>query len=447
MAEAERALRQGDLGRGAEAQKGAVEALERARERLAERARTLREQEAEAKKALAEAQRRLREETEKAREAAAALAPKTDEAKAATRRAAERLEEASRKMAEAERSAGDASKAPRSQGEASEALAEASRALGEAAGETGDDAEARRRLKELKAEQERIQQKLKQLEDLLEKVENPEASQSAAAADQKMDDAEGQLEQGSGEKAAKSAEEARKYVEQAKEELERERRRYEALRQEEMLFRLVQDLKEFKKEQQRIRTEVEEISAAAAGGAPTRPQRKALKNLGGDEGKLRGRLDERVKAVREEGSPAFGTALEAVAVDVSEVARLLEEEQHDAYVRGLMAEVEHALGDLIGAFEDEIERRQKEGDQPPPEGQGQPGKPPLVPPMVEIKLLRRMQNDLNQKVETFWRTNPGVRDGSLGERERRTLERLYNQQGHIADDLQKLIDAVFSRGR
>jgi hypothetical protein len=130
---------------------------------------------------------------------------------------------------------------------------------------------------------------------------------------------------------------------------------------------------------------------------------------------------------------------------MAEIARLLEDEQYGRPVTGLAEEVIHQITELIQAFEDEIQRRQQTGG----EGGGQPppgGKAPLVPPIVEIKLLRRMQMDLNGKVETFWRLNPAVREGTIDERQRRTLERLYNRQGKIADDLEKLVRSVYGRG-
>jgi hypothetical protein len=260
-----------------------------------------------------------------------------------------------------------------------------------------------------------------------------------------MQDAERQLDAGSGEKAGRSAEEARRYLEQLKQELEQEERRYEQLRQEEVMYRLVQDLKEFRTEQQRIHDETRKISDAAAGGTLARVQRRALKALGREEELLRARVTERVKVLLEEESPAFGTALEAASLDMAEIARLLEDEQHGRAVQGLAEEVIHQLTQLIQAFEDEIQRRQQQGGGGPPPPPGG-GRAPLVPPTVEIKLLRRMQMDLNAKVETFWRQNPAVKEGKIEDRQRRTLERLYNRQGKIADDLEKLVRSVYGRG-
>jgi hypothetical protein len=57
-----------------------------------------------------------------------------------------------------------------------------------------------------------------------------------------------------------------------------------------------------------------------------------------------------------------------------------------------------------------------------------------------------MQNDLNAKVEAFWAENPGVREGALDERQRRTIERLYHQQGRLRADLEKLVRSVFGSG-
>ena len=156
-----------------------------------------------------------------------------------------------------------------------------------------------------------------------------------------------------------------------------------------------------------------------------------------------------VKAVEEEGSPAFGTALGGAAIDMAEIARLLEELHSLDVVEGLADEVNHRLSDLILAFEEEIARRREEpGDEKQkPDESGESGKPVLVPPIVEIKLLRRLQLDVNGKLDSFWRRNPSLRDGRVDDVQRRTLERLYNEQGHIADDLEKLIKSVFDSNR
>jgi hypothetical protein len=70
-----------------------------------------------------------------------------------------------------------------------------------------------------------------------------------------------------------------------------------------------------------------------------------------------------------------------------------------------------------------------------------------VPPIVEIKLLRRLQLDLNGKLESFLRQNPAAREGKLSEAQQRLLERLSNQQTRIADDLERLVQSVYGGGQ
>jgi hypothetical protein len=449
MARAEEALSKGDFRAGQERQQAALEALKAASRSLEERARRMRDKSAERAAELAAAERTLRDRAEKAAQAARALQPQTEAAKKAAGAAAEALTEAQRKMGEAAESAqgGDSGKAGASQASAEESLEKASEALEQAAGETGNDPEAKKRLRDLKAEQDDLRKQLKDLQNLLEKIKNPGATAAAQGAETKMDDASRQLDSGGGKKAEQSAEEARRYLEQAKQDLEREKRRYEDLRRDEVLFRLVQDLKEFHKEQQRIRDATGEVSEAAAqgGGNISRAHRRVLENLSKEELQLRTRVDERKVAVEKEDSISFAGGLANVSVDMAEIARLLEERQYDGHVRGIEDEVLHQLADLIGAFEDEFKGRQKPEQSKPGEPQPQGGKQPLVPPMVEVKLMRRLQNDVNAKVDSFWKQNPDVREGRIDERRRRTLERLYNQQSRIRADLEKLIKSIYAR--
>ena len=115
-------------------------------------------------------------------------------------------------------------------------------------------------------------------------------------------------------------------------------------------------------------------------------------------------------------------------------------------ILGLEDEVIYRLESLIGGFTDVIEQKQDEDQGQPPEQQPGQGKPPLVPPDVEIKLLRRLQQDLSTKIENFWRTNPEITEGKVSARARRTLERMSHHQGRIKRDLDALMKKVFGAG-
>ena len=128
---------------------------------------------------------------------------------------------------------------------------------------------------------------------------------------------------------------------------------------------------------------------------------------------------------------------------MEEIARLLiKESDLSPLTLSLADEVIQRLGDLIGGFEDEIERRQEAGQPKPGEGGGQM-KPKLVPPIAEIKLIRRRQQDLGQKIENFWRRNRSIREGEVSDVQRRVLERLLLQQGRLARMLEALKKETF----
>ena len=103
-------------------------------------------------------------------------------------------------------------------------------------------------------------------------------------------------------------------------------------------------------------------------GKLPRSERRRLEGLSEDQRKMADEIDARLTAVREEGSVAFAAILEEVSIDMREIARLLEARDVGPLVLSMEREVIQRLGDLIGGFEDEIERRR---DQPP--GQPPPG--------------------------------------------------------------------------
>ena len=275
-------------------------------------------------------------------------------------------------------------------------------------------------------------------------AESESAQQSAQQAEQSMQRAEDQMQNGdSPTQAAEDAEDARKYLDEVKEQLEEEQRRYESLQQEEMLYRLVRDLREIKKQEEEIRKSTAGfIEVLNRRGRLPRPDKKKVKRIAQTQDELADKIKERQKAVKEEESTAFASVLEGVGGDMEEIAAMLRDLDLGPVVLGLEDEVIQRIDDLIGGFTDVIKQKQQppgEGQEPPPPGQ----KPPLVPAIVEIKLLRRLQQDLNRKIEGFWRRNPDVKAGEVDDRQKRTLERLSHQQARLKRILDALIKQVF----
>jgi hypothetical protein len=340
--------------------------------------------------------------------------------------------------------AGRQSQAQGAQQQAEQSLEDAAKALEAAASEQGKNPEIEQQLKTLSERQEDLRKRLKELDDLLKQAENPEAQSASQSAKAQMEEAEDEMEQGEAAKAEKSAEEARKYLEQMKEQLENEKRRYQSLQQEELLIRLLRDLKEARTKQAALRKQTAELVEEAErlrtqGARLSRARRKELLVMSAAQDALATTLAERLEAVQQEKSTAFAAVLEEVVQDMQESARMLKQpDDVGQLLLGIQDEVIHRIDDLVGGFEDELERRQQESQGQPPE-KGKPGKPPLVPMIVELKLLRRQQQDLNVKVQRFWERNPAVGHGEISPDHARLIERLYHQQGRLTRALEELV--------
>ncbi|MDA1196092.1 MAG: hypothetical protein O2894_13055 [Planctomycetota bacterium] len=444
MKRAEDALSKGDLDSGAKAQAEALAALNQAQRSAEEARRDLADKEAAARRALEEAQRRLADKTAKAAEEARQLTPASPEGRTQAAEAASALQQAQQAMQQAAQksSGGDSKGASGSQQQAEEALDKAEKALDELSKEGGSSEDSAERLKELKAEQDRVREDLKRLEEMLKEAEAEEAQQNAQQAKQSMEESSDQMSQGSAGGAQPKAEEAREYLEEMKKQLEDEKRRYEALQQQEMLFQLLKDLKKYKEQEEALRAATAPlVEALERNERLTRPEKQQARRLGDEQVDLATGVEERQKAVAEEGSIAFASVLEEVGLDMRQIAEMLHGSDLGPLVLGMQDEVIHRLDGLIGGFTDAIEQKAEEGGGPPPDGQS--GKPPLVPGIVEIKLLRRLQQDLNVKIDSFWKRNPSVQRQEVDDLQRRLLERFSHQQARVEKAFRELYRQIF----
>src|SRR5262249_42608672 len=101
------------------------------------------------------------------------------------------------------------------------------------------------------------------------------------------------------------------------------------------------------------------------------------------------------------------------------------------------------LTDLRKALDSEIKRRDEQKKQPQQQQQQQKGQQTrrLVPPIAELKMLRNMQVEVNQRTKELYDAAT-VTDGKLTTVQQRMLARLTNHQSNIRDVLSKMNDAL-----
>jgi hypothetical protein len=259
-----------------------------------------------------------------------------------------------------------------------------------------------------------------------------------AEARRQLEGAEGAQD---GEEAEKEQKEAEDYLSQAEEELSEEERRYRQLQQEELLFRIREELKQLIVEQERINDETRKTDAESlvADGALTRFQRQVLRTLSKDQEKQAEQTGYIVEEIEKEHSQVFGFVLRAVAEDMKDVAERLTSPRYETgpVTQELQQGILDKLKELRDVFDDELNRRRQEQGSPQ---QGQQGKPMLVPLSAEIIMLRNMQEAMLQQLDRLKR---GVKQrGEVDDTDREYLERLAHRQGLIKDIWNRMVSGL-----
>ncbi len=411
-----------EVAAASERQKGAMDRAKSATAAAASKA-------AEVGKAVEEGARRATEADASRRmnEADAAIG----EAEKALRRSLERLSDAMPKGAEQERRA------------AQEEIAKAKRTLdGLRESHPDPDADARAAMSRIAERQRALEEEIRRLEERRKKQGEKPGQERLADAESAMREARGHLERGEADDAEQAQERAEKSLEQAQQELSEEERRYRALREYELLFKLKEELKGFRRAAQAHFETLQGIDATARkeGRVSRVLARNQVEPLRGKVKALQRDMAEKAGAMRDEGAIVYTYLLDGAASDLGEVDAQLGLKELGVVPQELLGDVVRRLEMAIRGLERDLsERRQdqqqqqgQQGGQPQGGGQGS-GKPRLVPPDAEIRMVKVLQDALNTETANFFGARPDLGQRAPTEAERARIERLYHQQGSLAE--------------
>src|SRR5712671_3329447 len=309
---------------------------------------------------------------------------------------------------------GQTGEASRSQGEALDALQRAQRASAQPSAARTPEQE--QKAKELAAEQQRVQNELAALAERNRKRENSQPAPSLDRAQQSAGKAKQSLEEGDMEGGQEQTQQTERDMEQAQKELGQEEEQYQRLRQEELLFRIAEEVKQLTEEHKlQMSATLEVDKARPAGEKPTHTQRLRLKKIAKAEATLGARATEIEKAIAGEGSLVFAEILEQVQSDLARIGREMGEEgdyQSGERVQVLQQDVAESLAWLAEALAQEKERRKQE-PQPPSDSQSQnqQQRRQLVPDAAELKLMKRLELEIQDSLAKFKLLHPEVEQG------------------------------------
>ncbi len=317
----------------------------------------------------------------------------------------DRLREAERAM---ERAAGDieagkSASAAEAQRQALEALTRAQQASRDGVRPTTP--EDRSRAEELAREQGRIREEILRLAKRDQEKKNPEASAGLDRARKSAAEAESELREGELDEAERSEREVERELERAREELEKEEEQYERLRQEELLFRITEELRSAlasHREQMAATTEI--AAVLRENDRPSRAQRLRLRRIAREEEVLAERSGKMALALEGEESAVSAEILRQIQSDLADIAAELSDDGDVLVTERVMAlqrDVEERFEWLLESLAEEQRRREEENErgQEREQQEEEQTENRLVPPQAELKLLRRMEIEIQEAVE------------------------------------------------
>jgi len=297
-------------------------------------------------------------------------------------------------------------------------------------------------------QQEQLTEDIIQLAKELEKRENEAAKRAVEEAAEASKKAQQAMEEGDAEEVEEQQEKAREKLEEAIDELEEEQDRYMDLRQEELLFRMKDELTAFLEKQRPITALTKKFQESTKGGRLSRSQRRKVNGLGEEEQALAGKIEFLVNALTEEGNLVYQSVLNANLEDLREVARRLAGRAPDvgSFTTLLQEDVERRSEQLLEALEREQKRREQERQeqqqqqqqQDQPQNKFNQQRERLVSLIAELEMLKQLGVDTREATDNL-KTLIEVRgDETISEAEVAMIQRLAHRHNEITKLFQQI---------
>jgi hypothetical protein len=342
-------------------------------------------------------------------------------------RAEQAMERAQNALARGERAS-----AAEQQRQAADELQQAEQALRQA---RGLNQEQKAELDKLAKEQQKLEQDILALAREVEERKNRAAAQALQQASEASRRAQQAMEQGDPEDTDEQQQQAEAALERAQEALQEERDRYMDLRQEELLFKMREELEQFLAKQVAITQSTLESGKELADTARmTRPLRRRLNELAEREQELVARATFMAQALRKEEEIVYSQVLTTIGDDLADVARRLGGTNPDPgeYTQTVQHDAQDRLTDLIEALKREQQRRQQEQQQQQQQkGRNQQTRKPLVPFRAELQMLKRLEEDVLRRLERLQQMVGSAGADGVSETEVMLIERLGHRHATI----------------
>ncbi len=326
-------------------------------------------------------------------------------------------------------------------------LAERADRIGKEGNEGLSSEEKGKKYKELADRQKELEDKARDLMRRLRDLPYKKPLGHLSDAAQKMGSAARNLGGRHGEQAETDEEDAAGYLKKALKEMKREEQKYQDIRQQEVLFRVKQELETLKSEQDEINRKTKAFDMEREEGVELRrSQRKNLLDMAERETGIRERVIAVKGKIEEDGATVFSWVLDRNRDDLDEVIDSLKRKRTGRMVQAIQKGISRRFDELLSALREELKRRM--------EASGTSGKkpdrkqpPPLVPPVAELIMIRTMEEGALMRLEELIARDPALRENKADPVRRELIRRMASEHADITELFDKILEQAGDRSK
>ena len=300
------------------------------------------------------------------------------------------------------------------------------------------DAQARaEELKKLAKEQAEIQKQTESQLKKLSKLNAENAAKAAARASGKMSQAQKGLEEDQGDQAEQQEDDALADLAEAEKEAKEARKEAEEQLAMERLAKMSDQLRSLSERQHKIVSETEnyEKLRLQREGKFTSPQRAGVRNLSAVQEAIKDETGELIEKL--EGAPVFTLTLKRATVGMDTTTSRLQALKTDDPTQRAARSAASRFQQLLDSMKPDAPKNGGQQKQSPGEGGDQPGGQAGgsggdgIPPAAQVKMLKSLQQEINERTEFF--DELARRKKKLTLEQSTELDRLHQDQGTLAD--------------
>jgi len=286
-------------------------------------------------------------------------------------------------------------------------------------------------LKRLAKEQAEIQKELDRQLKRLAKLNAEAAAKAGSRAAGKMGQAQQDLDQGQGDQADKDQEDALADLEEAEDKVNQARREAEEQLAMEQLSKMGDRLRSMAERQEKVVTDTVAYDQLRVQreGKLTIAQRTGIRNLSGVQEALKDENSELIE--RLEGAPVFALTLKRASEGMETAAQRLQSLKTDETTQRAARSAAARFKQLIDALKPDPPKNAAGQQQGGGGGGGGAGGGDGIPPAAQLKMLKALQQEINERTEFFDELKRRGKD--LSNEQAAELDKLQNEQGALAD--------------